>query len=409
MNKKMLEKYAQLIVKMGVNVAPGDEVVIAADASAYEFAEAVSLAAYQSGAKKVTPLLGSERMMAHRFKFESDEVLSDIPDWVVKSREYAAEKNACYISIINNDPDAYAGLDAQKIAAYMRSYRGKLKKFFDATMSNQIRWTIAGYPGAQWAEKVFPGDPDAVEKLGNLIAKTMRLDTADPEKAWEEHQQTLSRRVEYMNKANFKSLHYKNSIGTDFYVELPKDYVFLGGQEVSSGRVFMANLPTEEVFSAPSKLSARGKLVSSMPLVRNGSRIDKFFFTFENGKVTDYGAEQGYDVLKGIIQTDEGASYLGEVAIVPFDSPIQKLGTVFYNTLFDENASCHFALGKAYPCLKDAENLTPGELAEAGLNDSLEHVDFMIGTADLEITGVTQDGKEIKFFQNGNFAIPELK
>lgn len=403
MDNDIIKKYAQVTVKVGSNLQKGDEVVIGADACCHEFVAALTEAAYEAGAKKVTALFGSEKIMKLRYINESAESLTDIPDWMIKSREYAVEKDAVYISVVSNDPAAYANINPGKIAAYSKANRTKLKKFYEATMNSEIRWTIVAYPSIEWAQKVFPNHQDAFDKLFNLIAKAMRLDALDPQKAWAEHQQLLRKRVDYLNAADFKALKYKNSLGTDFYIELPENYVFMGGQELSKGRFFTANMPTEEVFSAPNKYSAKGTLVASMPLIHNGAKIDDFCFTFNKGMVIDYKAKMGQDVLKNIIETDEGSKYLGEVALVPFESPIQKMNTIFLNTLFDENASCHFALGKAYPCLKDAEKLSKADLENAGINDSLEHVDFMVGTRDLQIIGITKDGKEIQFFKNGNF------
>lgn len=405
MNKEILKKYAELIVKVGSNVQAGDEVVIKADVNSQEFVTYIAEAAYKAGAKKVTPLFNSEKIMKLRYLYENEQSLTDVPEWIVKSMEYVVERDAAYIFIESDDPEAFADIAPEKLAAYYKAFRSKLTKFYNATMNNNVRWTIAAYPSEEWAARVFPGDADAYDKLSELIVKAMRLDAPDPVKAWQEHQKLLSSRVEYLNNANFKALRYKNSLGTDFYVELPDNYLFMGGADLCKGRMFMANMPTEEVYTAPKRSSAQGVLVASMPLSYNGNMVKNFSLTFENGRVVDYKAEQGQEILKTILETDEGAKYLGEIAIVPFDSPIQKINTLFLNTLYDENASCHFALGKAYPCIKDADKLSEKELKEAGINDSLMHVDFMVGTCDLEITGITKDGKEIKFFKNGNFDI----
>ncbi|HEY8443280.1 MAG TPA: aminopeptidase [Clostridia bacterium] len=405
MNKDLLKKYAEVIIKIGCNIQKGDELVIRADVNSQEFMPYLTEAAYQAGAKKVTVLFNSDKIMKLRYLYEDAQTLTDVPEWKIKSLEYVVEKDAAYLFIDSQSPEVFAGVDADKMAAYTKAFRSKLVKFYDATMSNDVRWTIAAYPSADWAQTVFPNDENAVDKLFELIAKAMRLDTPDPYKAWQEHQERLSARVNYLNSANFKALKYKNSLGTDLYVELPENYFFMGGADYSKGRMFMANMPTEEVYAAPKYSATQGTLVASMPLAYNGSMVKNFSLTFKNGKVVDFNAEQGKEILKNILDTDEGARYLGEIAIVPYDSPIQKMNTLFLNTLFDENASCHFALGKAYPCVKGAENMTKEQLKEAGINDSLMHVDFMIGTADLEITGITLDGKEIKFFKNGNFVI----
>lgn len=405
MNKDILKKYAEILIKIGSNIQQGDELVIRADVNSQDFMPYLAEAAYQAGAKKVTVLFYSDELMRLRYLYEDTKTLTDIPDWTVSSMEYVVDKDAAYMWVESQNPEVFSGLDADKMAAYTKAYRSRLKKFYDASMNNDVRWTIAAYPSVEWAQKVFPGDENAFEKLGDLIAKAMRLDASDPYQAWQEHQQKLSSRINYLNNANFKALRFKNSLGTDLYVELPDNYFFMGGADYCKGRPFMANMPTEEVYTAPKYSTACGTLVASMPLVYNGAMVKNFSLTFENGKVVDFQAEQGKEILKNILDTDEGARYLGEIAIVPYDSPIQNMNTLFLNTLFDENASCHFALGKAYPCVKDGDKMTKEQLKEAGINDSLMHVDFMIGTADLDITGITRDGKEIKFFKNGNFDI----
>jgi aminopeptidase len=224
--------------------------------------------------------------------------------------------------------------------------------------------------------------------------------------AWEDHKARLKTSMDFLNARNFKYLHYKNSIGTDLMIELPENHIWLGGSDFTpEGHEFIANMPTEEVFTLPKKDGVNGTVVSSMPLNFNGNLIENFSFTFKDGRIVDFKAEKGSEVLKSIIDNDEGAHYLGEVALVPYDSPISQLGILFYNTLFDENASCHLAIGNAYPvCLKNGENMKEDELKNAGSNVSIAHVDFMIGTRDLSITGVTSSGEEIPVFINGNFA-----
>jgi aminopeptidase len=405
MDKDIAKKYAEVVVTVGSNIQKGDEVVINADVASQDFVIYLTDVAYQAGAKKVTTLFHSEKVMRLRYLNETVQNLTDIPDWEAQRMDYIVDRDAAYINVVSHDPEAFFDVNTDKISARTKAVRSKLINFYEATMNSDIRWTLIAYPSAEWAQRVFPNDKDAYDKLSQLIAKAMRLDTPNPQKAWQEHQELLQSRVDYLNSANFKALRYKNSLGTDFYIELPQNYIFIGGSELSKGRVFTANMPTEEVFTAPKRTSAQGVLVASMPLVYNGSMIKDFRFTFENGKVVDFKAEQGQEILQSILDTDEGARFLGEVALVSIDSPIHKMNTLFLNTLFDENASCHFALGKAYPCIKDAQTLSKEELKESGLNDSLQHVDFMIGTADLQITGITQDGKEVCFFKNGNFDI----
>ena len=249
---------------------------------------------------------------------------------------------------------------------------------------------------------------EALKKQWEYIKKTVRLDYDNPIEAWKEHQERITRRCRTLNDAKITAFHYKNSLGTDVTVGMPKGYIFCGGAEKGEldGIYFTANMPTEEVFSCPDRNAVNGKIVAALPLCRNGQIIDKFWFEFNNGRIVDYGAEQGYDNLKTIIETDEGSHYLGEIAFVGYNSPIRNLETMFYETLFDENASCHFAIGDCYPtCLQGGGNMSKEELAEHGLNSSLEHVDFMVGTNDLEITATTECGNVLKIFENGEWVI----
>lgn len=248
-------------------------------------------------------------------------------------------------------------------------------------------------------------EEEAVKKLWEAILKTVRVDAEDPVAAWEEHKQNLKKSADFLNSNQFKYLHYKNAKGTDLKIELPENHIWLGGSEYTpEGLEFIANMPTEEVFTLPKKTGIQGKVVSSKPLNYNGNVIDEFSLTFKDGKIIDFTAKQGQEILKGLIETDEGSYYLGEVALVPYNSPISNSNILYFNTLFDENASCHLAIGKAYPvCIKDGENMDKKQLEALGVNDSLVHVDFMIGTKDLEITGTTAAGKEIPVFKNGDF------
>lgn len=245
-----------------------------------------------------------------------------------------------------------------------------------------------------------------MDKLWKAIIKSIRLDAEDPVAAWKEHTANLKKRVDFLNRKNFKYLRYSNSLGTDLIIELPEGHQWIGGAEYTIGGIeFNANMPTEEVYTLPKRNGVEGKVVSTMPLNYNGNIIDNFTLTFKEGRIVDYTAEKGLDMLRTLIETDEGSHYLGEVALVPYDSPISNQRILFYNTLFDENASCHLAIGKAYStCLRNGRDMTEEELLKAGVNDSLVHVDFMIGTEDLEITGITAYGKEVPVFLKGNFA-----
>jgi aminopeptidase len=268
---------------------------------------------------------------------------------------------------------------------------------------------VAAIPGREWAQSLFSGEDEneAINKLWEAILRANRVDSVDPEKSWEEHMKSLSGKVEFLNKKSFDRLIYTSSKGTNLSVKLPKGHIWTGGGEYNSKkRFFIANMPTEEVFTLPDKYGVEGVVYGTKPLFYSGNMIDGFYFKFKDGRIVEFGADQGEDVLKDLLNIDEGARYLGEVALVPYDSPISNTNLLFKNTLFDENASCHFALGKAYPtCLKNGENLSEKELEEAGANDSLTHVDFMIGSKDMQIIGIDNNGDETIVFKDGNWAI----
>ena len=406
---KKLNEYAKLVIKQGVNLQSGELVAIASPVMAAEFAEAIAEEAYKSGASEVMMLWSDAKIGKMAFEYETMETLTTIPEYVVKQRDYILDKKGVFISILSDIPGLLKDVDPVKVAERGRASGKALARFRESTGINATRWCLVAYPNEYWAKQMFPdlSPAEALEKQWNYLHKTLRLDAEDSLAAWKEHQQNLSRRSKFLNEANIKSFHYKNSIGTDFTVRMPKGYIFTGAVEKSRGGVdFTANMPTEEVFSSPDKNTAEGTLVAALPLVRNGVIIKNFSITFEKGYIVDYKAEEGYETLKQIIETDEGSHRLGEIALIGYDSPIQNLKSLFYETLFDENASCHFAIGRAFPtCLKGGENMTKEELSAAGLNDSLQHVDFMVGTSDLDITATTEDGKEIAIFRNGNWVI----
>ena len=408
-DKTKLEEYANLVIKVGVNLQPEQELVINADVSDCEFARIIAKVAYQNKAKKVTIMWRDELFTKLRYENENLEMLVNIPQYQIEERNYSVDKKAAYLCILSEDPNLMKGIDPKILAETSKAKNIAFQKFYDASMKNEIRWNLIAVPSVSWAKTIFPelNDTDAVNNLWNLIFKTMRLDKENPVEEWQNHISQLRTRSEFLNKVNLKELHYKNSLGTDLIIGLPENYLFEGcGEKAMDGVPFVANMPTEEIFSAPHRLKVDGKVVASMPLIYNGTKIENFGFTFKKGRIIDFFAETGYDVLKNLIETDEGSHYLGEVALVQHNSPIRNLNTLFYNTLFDENASCHLAIGEAYPsCLKDGNKLSKKELFEIGLNDSLEHVDFMIGTEDLQIEGITADGKKIAIFKDGNFVI----
>lgn len=409
MNTEKLKTYADLALKIGVNLQKNQELVIRSDVKDAEFVHILMERAYIAGASRVTIQWKDEISFKLRCLNESIESISEIPEFQVKSGEYVVDKKAACVNIVSEDPDLMKEVDPEIISANSRSLHKSLKKFYDSTMKNEIRWTIIAVPSKGWVNKLFPGLSleEGTKKLWNLIFKSMRMDTENPVIEWNNHNAALQEKVEKLNRHNFSALHYKNSLGTNVIVGLPENYIFqCCGEKASDGIIFNANMPSEEVYTAPDKTKVNGIIKSSMPLIHNGKKIEGITLIFSQGKIIDYSAVKGYEVLKEIIETDEGSHYLGEVALVPFDSPIQNLKTIFYNTLFDENASCHFAIGKAYPyCVKDGEKLSEEDLEKAGLNDSIEHVDFMVGTEDLEITGLKPDGSSIPVFRNGNFVL----
>lgn len=403
-----IEKYAELLVRIGINVQKDQTLVIASPIECADFARIVTVKAYEAGAREVVMRWIDEKSSKIRYQMASDEIFDEFPNWTREYFNSYADIDAAFLSISASDPELMKDVDPKKMARASKASSVALEHYRSRMMSNQNVWCVASIPTDAWAKKVFPGvsTEEARDLLWDAIFKAVRVDQADPVQSWRDHQAHLNSKLDFLNTSAFKAVRYKNSIGTDVLVELPKNHVwFGGGDSAPQGHVFVANMPTEEVFTMPKENGVNGKIVSSMPLNYNGNLIENFSFTFKDGLVVDFDAEKGKDVLKELLDTDEGAKRLGEVALVPFDSPISNQNILFYNTLFDENASCHFALGKAYPiCVKGGESMNKEELKAAGANDSLTHVDFMVGTEDLEIIGIHEDGSEVAIFKNGNFA-----
>ncbi|WP_238886321.1 aminopeptidase [Clostridium sp. YIM B02551] len=406
--ENLLKKYALLAVKTGVNIKKDQYLVINSPIECAFFARQIAEEAYKLGAKQVIIHWNDEKFARINYTYASIETLEDIPNWIVDSYLSYAKKGAAFLSISASDPENLKGIDANKISASLKARQIALREYSDLLMSNKCPWSIVSIPTTAWAKKVFSNvsEEEAVSKLWEQIFKIVRIDKEDPDKAWDEHLANLDEKMNYLNEKNFKLLHYTNSLGTDLKIELPKDHLWCGGADkMSDGRSFVANMPTEEVFTLPLKTGINGKVVSSMPLNYSGNLINNFSLTFKDGRIVDFEAKEGYETLKHLIETDEGSHYLGEVALVPYDSPISNSGVIFFNTLYDENASCHLAIGKAYPfCLKDSDGLSKEDLIKKGANDSLAHVDFMVGTKDLDIVGITNAGEKIQIFKNGNWA-----
>jgi aminopeptidase len=408
MNKDYLEKYSRIIVKTGLNIQENQILVINSPIECADFTRMVSEIAYKEGAREVIINWKDELSTKIRYLHGKDEIFDEFPEWQKELYVSYAKKGAAFLSISASNPELMKDVNPKRIMRASKAQSTALSEYRERLMSDKNIWCVASIPTKAWAKKVFEGvtEEEAVEKLWNSIFEAVRANEDDPIKAWNEHQTNLKRTMDFLNENTFKYLLYKNSLGTDLKIELSKDHLWLGGSSFTpEGIEFMANIPTEEVFTLPLKYGVNGKIVSSKPLNYNGNLIENFSLTFKDGRVVDFTSEKGYDTLKNLIETDEGTHYLGEVALVPFDSPISNSNILFYNTLFDENASCHLALGEAYPtCLKNSEKMSKEDLKNAGVNDSLEHVDFMVGTKDLSIIGVTEEEKEVPIFVDGNFA-----
>ena len=408
MGTDMFEQYARLIVKTGVNIRKGQTLVITSPIECAEFTRLLSEVAYKEGARDVVINWKDELSAKIRFLHAPEEVFDEFPEWQKEFHMSYVRQGAAFVSIAASDPELLKDVNPERVMKAQKAGSTALKEYRERLMSNKNVWSVVSVPTKSWAKKVFPGvaEGEAVQKLWTAIFKTVRVDSEDPVSAWETHKNNLKRSMEFLNTNRFRFLHYNNSAGTDLRIELPENHMWLGGSEYTpEGVEFIANMPTEEVFTLPKKTGVNGTAVSSKPLNYNGNLIENFSLTFKDGKIVDFSAEKGGEILQKLIGTDDGSCYLGEVALVPYDSPISKSNILFFNTLFDENASCHLAMGKAYPvCIKNGENMSAEELEKSGVNDSLIHEDFMIGTKDLQITGVTGDSKEIPVFENGNFA-----
>lgn len=406
--QKKLNDYANLLVKVGINLQPGEPLVISSPIEGVEFVRLIARNAYEAGASEVHVNWNDEVLTKLKYENAPMEVFENFPVWFGDGLVHYAKKGAGFISISAQDPELLKEIDPKKIAANNKSSALVLKEWRKYTMNDINSWCVVSIPTKSWAKRVFPNvsENEAVEKLWDAIFNATRMNLEDPVAAWNDHIKTLEKKVAFLNEKNFKELHYTSSNGTDLKVQLPKGHIWAGGGgNNAKGTYFVANMPTEEVFTMPLKTGVNGVVYSTKPLNYGGKLIDEFKLIFENGKVVDFDAKVGKDVLADLLDIDEGAKYLGEVALVPFSSPISQSNIVFMNTLFDENASCHFAFGKAYPTnIKGGENMNDEELEANGVNNSLTHVDFMIGSSDLSIVGETYDGEKIIVFENGNWA-----
>ena len=406
--EEKLQEYARLLVRVGLNVQRGQTLVISSPVECAYFARLCAAEAYAAGCKEVVMNWHDDALGRMKYLYADDAVFDDVPLWRRHFFNDYAQEGAAYLAISASDPENLKGVDGSRIIRAQQASGKALKEFDRLQMCSGFPWCIASIPIPSWAKTVFPedGEERAMERLWDAIFRAVRIsgDGKAVEK-WQTHLKTLHARMEKLNALKFKSLHYTNALGTDLTVELPEGHIWEAGNDVTlSGQEYIANIPTEELFTSPLKTGVNGVVYASLPLVHDGNIIDGFRFVVKDGKIVEARARQGEETLQAAIAVDEGASYFGEVALVPYDSPISNQKILFYNTLFDENAACHIAFGEAYPCLEGGQKMTKEELKARGLNDSITHVDFMVGTPDLRIVGTTHDGREIPVFENGNFA-----
>ena len=406
MKKTVLREYARLIVRVGANVQKGQEVLIHADLDQPEFVQMVAEEAYKAKAKLVTVLWNYQPLQKIHTRYQSVKTLGDVPQWQQARQQHYCDALPCRIHLISEDPDGLKGVRMDKLAKARKLSYPILKPYIDEREGKQ-QWCIAAVPGIAWAKKVFPGmrASQAVEKLWEAILTTSRVNE-DPVKAWQEHNADLKARCDYLNNLGIESLHYTADNGTDLTVGMIPQARFCGGGETSrQGIYFNPNIPTEECFISPMKGKAEGIVYSTKPLSYQGQLIDRFSMRFENGKVVEAKAEVGEELLNTMLSMDEGAPYLGECALVPQKSPICESGLLFYNTLFDENAACHLAVGMGFAdTIEGNHEMTLEQCRELGINDSMIHEDFMIGCDSMNIDATTRDGKIVPIFRNGNWA-----
>lgn len=408
MKQELLQDYARLIVKKGINVQKGEIVWVNAQLDQPDFVTMVVEECYKAGAKEVVVRWFHDPIKKISYKYESIATLGSVDSILLARYKYMVKKLPTVLHIISDDPDAMKGVNQKKVGKSRAKMYGKIKKYVDQ-IDSKYKWCIAAVPGVKWAEKVFPSlkGEEAIEKLWEMILFTSRVDGHDPVENWNQHNQFLISQRDKLEALKLTKLYYKDPNGTDFSVSLNPEVRWGGGVEVAPNKgEFNPNIPSEEVFTTPLAGHCEGILVASKPLSYNGEIIDQFSITFKDGKAVKVNAKKNQALLEKMIAMDEGASMLGEVALVPYDSPIRESEILFYNTLFDENAACHIALGLGFrDLLPDSENLSAEEVKAKGINSSMIHVDFMVGTKSLSIIGEDAQGQKTQIFKNGNWAI----
>ena len=407
--EKKLNEYAHLLVEVGMNVQSGQTVRISSPVECAPLARLCVAACYDRGARQVVMDWNDDFVTRQQYLKADEAVFGEYPAYLKDRWAWLLEKGSPNLSIIGSDPEMLKGVEPGRIQTWQRTAGESSKPYFDAMTSGKFQWSIGAHPTLAWAEKAFPDlkGETAIDALWDAIFSVCRI-TGDGQGVarWQEHIRATAERCRKLNEYNFQSLHYTNALGTDLTVRLPENHVWMGGSECTpAGIPFVANIPTEEIFTAPRWDGVDGRVYAALPLALDGNLVKDFYMDFKDGRIVDVHAAEGETVLKNSIDLDEGSHYLGEVALVPYDSPIRNKGILFFETLFDENASCHLAFGSAYPtCVKGGEALDEEGQKAVGLNQSINHVDFMVGTEDLSIVGATHDGREIPVFVNGNFA-----
>ncbi|WP_299748782.1 aminopeptidase [uncultured Boseongicola sp.] len=402
-----LERLADVAIGTGLNLQPGQQLVLTGSAETLPLLRRIAIAAYKAGASVVTPILSDEAITRARYMHGADNSFDAAPDWLFAGMGQAYEANAARLHVSSENPMALSDMDADKVGRASKANAIAYKPALEKISSFAINWSIISYPGRAWAQLVFPemSADDAQAALAKAIFAASRVDCDDPVAAWDQHNIDLATRRDWLNDQRLDALHFKGS-GTDLTVGLADGHLWSGGAaEAKNGITCNPNIPTEEVFTTPHAARVNGTARASKPLSHQGSLIENIEVHFENGRIVKASATRGEEVFQKLIETDEGASRLGEVALVPHASPISESGLLFYNTLYDENAACHIALGQCYKdCLVDADDISDKDLKARGGNSSLIHVDWMIGGAETEITGITQNGERVPVFRGGNWA-----
>lgn len=405
--EKAIEKYVELVIKKGINLQKGQILVINSPVETFEFTRELTAKAYEVGASEVVVNWFDEISLKYKYLYGEDKIFDIFPEWQKEFYEYYRKKGAAFLSIYSTDPDVLKEVDKNRVARYEKAKGIALKEYRDNIMENSNQWSVVSIPTKAWARRVFPElkEEFAINEMWKLILHIVRADKEDPILEWENHLNILKNRMDYLNSKKFEKLIYKNSLGTNLEIGLPEGHRWISGGENSKGGVyFVANIPTEEIFTMPHREKVNGVVVSTKPLIYGGSTIKDFTLKFVDGKIVEYSAKVGEEILGKLLDIDENSRYLGEVALVEFKSPISQSKKIFYNNLYDENASCHLALGAAYPvCLENSEGLGEEELLEKGMNISMIHEDFMIGSEDMEIIGVDKNGEETLLMKDGNF------